>query len=378
MNYFKFRYCILGNKHKFEKYIKKSKLFIDDKTSIEIKLDNDSILIDIDDFHKFIKFVIENKLACYGSGDEHGCYRYTYFYEYLDFIFKNNMIDHIKSPIIKKYLEFTKKYDNNFHLDYKYSDIIDKACKYSTLNTIKITMKLTNTRHFGKLFDIVLKRDDHGALEIFKYLVDLYCERLVNYFEYTIKECDYYKINYNTVLHIIANTDNLQAYNYYVENIYDTINSIDVTKIKPRRLNIYNKFLQSHDYSQKIKNNLLLECISRENLTIAEQLLKDGADINKFNKNRINNLFEDGKAESVDFIIDKDVLDGDQINDRFRTSYRYGWRVAEVLVSNGAPLFFRARKNKEDYELYIDKLMKKTKKFIDREFYYYLKELKKR
>ncbi|BCS83655.1 hypothetical protein QLL95_gp0468 [Cotonvirus japonicus] len=363
MNDFKFKYCICEKKHEFNKYIKISKLFVDKNTSIKIEPDNNKIIIGINDFHKFIEFVIDNELICKNSEYNH---YYYHFEKYLDYIFKNNLLDHIKSPIIKRYIKFMKNHDCNGYLSHKYSDIIIKACEYSSFETIKITMKLTTIKIFDDVIISVCLRNDEDFFKIFKYVVDWYCDNIIRHIEYRSIKNKYCRIKfYYIILEKIIDTDNLQAFNYIINQIDFTFNSIDNTKLKPKYLSIYNKLLKSHEYSQIIKNDLLLNCIGNEKIVASDQLILDGADINKYDKRLIDYLFEDESVNSIDFIIEKGLLNKDQINDRFKKSYEYGPKVAEVLVSNGA-----------DYELYIDKLMKKTKNYPNKDFYNYLKELK--
>ncbi|BCS83657.1 hypothetical protein QLL95_gp0466 [Cotonvirus japonicus] len=363
MKDFKFKYCICDIKHVFDENIKKSKLFIDKNTRIKIEFDDDNnIIININDFHKFIEFVIDNDLICKKSSDNH---YYTRFDEYLNYIFKNNLLDHIKSPIIKKYVKFMKTHHNNNYYDYKYSNIINKACRYSSFETIKITMKLTSVKDFEDVILYVCQRNDEAFLKIFKFVVDLFCEKLANYFEHYTANYNNCDMNYCYVLQNIAGTNNLQVFNYFVNQVDFTINSIDNTKLKPKYLDIYDKLLESYNYSQNMRNNLLCHCIYNEKLIIVDQLILDGADINKFDKHNINHLFKNKSINSIDFIIEKGLLNKDQINDRFKKSYKYGPKVAEVLVSNGV-----------DYELYIDELLVKTKNNKNKDFYYYLKELK--
>ncbi|BCS83656.1 hypothetical protein QLL95_gp0467 [Cotonvirus japonicus] len=371
MNDFKFKYCICYIKPEFDRYIKKSKLFIDKNTSIKIKFKDNYILIDINDFHEFIEFIIDNELICKKKSITN-CYRDYYFNKYLNYIFKNNLLDHIKSPIIKRYIKFINIHDYDGYFNHKYSDIIMKACEYSSFDTIKITMKLTTVKDYtlGEIIFDVCKRNDQEFFKIFKYFVDLYCDTITNYFKFRTKKNDYLNFydpecdNFN-ILETIAHTNNLQVFNYFIEKIDFAINSIDNTKLKPKYLNIYDKLLESHGYSQKIKNHLLSYCILYEKLIIANQLILDGANINKIYKKLIDCLFQNEIVNSIDFFIEKGMLDKNQINDRFKKSYEYGPKVAEVLVSNGA-----------DYELYVDKLMVKTKNDPNKDFYNYLKELK--
>ncbi|BCS83654.1 hypothetical protein QLL95_gp0469 [Cotonvirus japonicus] len=349
MKDFKFKYCVCEKKHVFDENIKKSKLFVDKNTSIKIEYDDDNILIGINDIHKFIEFVMDNKLICKKLVKKHGRY-YTHFDEYLDYIFKNNLLDHIKSPIIKRYIKFMKSCHRNYYNGIKYSDIISKAFKYSSFETIKVATKLATINNHEHVIICVCKRNGEDFFEIFKYVTDLYCKNLMNYVHDTTKH-DHYEIDYY-VLEILAYTDNLQAFNYFIDQVESIFNDIDDREIKP-------------EYSQEIKNKLLCSCIINQKLVIANQLILDGADVAIINKRIIDYLFEDASVNSIDFIIEKGLLDKHQINERFKMSYHYEVKVAEVLVSNGA-----------DYELYIDKLMKKTKNYPNKDFYNYLKELK--
>nr|QZX43538.2 ankyrin repeat domain containing protein [Mimivirus sp.] len=113
MNEFKFHYCIGNNKNKFDKYLKisknKSKLCINKYTHIYIKFceNNDEKFIEInfDDVQNFIDFVHDKNLNCGGDFDhfdcDHNCRHSKYYSEYLDHIFKNNILHHIESPQLK-------------------------------------------------------------------------------------------------------------------------------------------------------------------------------------------------------------------------------------------------------------------------------------
>nr|WBF71171.1 hypothetical protein [Megavirus caiporensis] len=374
MNEFKFHYCIGNNKNKFNKYLKvsknKSKLCINKHTYIDIEFceNNDEKFIEInfDDVENFIDFVHDKNLNCGGDFDhfncDHNCRYSKYYSEYLDHIFKNNMLHHIESPQLKKYIVILNSLKHGFR-DYKYSDIINDACEYSTLETIKYTMNLVSIKDIGNLICYACHRDDNN-FKIFKYLVDLYCERLIGYLNRTIKKCDYYKMYYHGTLLDIAKTNNIKTFIYFTTKIPNTVNSINKKNITPKLLGVYNKILKSHEYSQKIKDRLLVSSIYYGNLNITPRLLSDGANIYSFSDRDINSLLKNNNIESIQFIIDNNMIDENKINKLFTSSYKYKWNIAQILVDNGA-----------NYKPYIKKLITNAEKVKNNKLLNYLKQL---
>lgn len=378
MNEFKFHYCIGNNKNKFDKYLKisknKSKLCINKHTHIDIEFcENDNekgnekfIEINVDDVEKFIDFVHDKNLNCGGDYDyfdcNHNCHHNKYYSEYLDYIFKNNMLHHIESPHLEKYIAILNSLKHIFS-QYKYSDIINVACEYSTLETIKFTMNLINIKDFGNLICYACHRDDNN-LKIFKYLVDLYCERLIGYLNRTIKKCDYYKMYYHGTLLDVAKTNNVKTFIYFTTKIPNVVDSINKKIITPKLLGVYNKIVKSHEYSQKIKDKLLVDSIYFGNLNITQRLLLDGANIYSFSDRHINMLLKNNNIDSVQFIIDNNMIDGNKINKLFASSHKYKWNIAQILVDNGA-----------NYKPHINKLMTNAKKVENNKLLNYLKQL---
>lgn len=363
--YLRFQFCIGDKKDLFKKFIIKdndnntTNLIIGKEKKIGVNNGNKFVDVDYIDTNQFIKFVMTNKLNCGFNHDK--CCCGIFFDEFVEQLAFNDLTNVCDISIIKDYVNFLHS-----KTDYTVNQsIINEVCLSSTLETVKFTLDLVYQGNMVGIIYYICDRTDEEFTTVFRYAVDLYCDRFKKYFKGKCRKSDFFKMYLPDALETVIMTDNVEALEYFIDMIPDTINNVNVDKIPKKFINVYNKIQKTSQYGQKQKDSLLLSSLANNRLIIADYLINTGADINKVNDGYINCYFKMNDIKAIEFLIEKGYINQDKINKKFTMCYRYNWRIVELLVNNGA-----------QYDHIIDKLITKADNYGNVKLVKYLRSLK--
>ncbi|BCS83558.1 hypothetical protein QLL95_gp0565 [Cotonvirus japonicus] len=379
------RFCISDtNENTIKKFIVKNKnkhkLYINSKEYIIVEfckeLSFKFLKIELDDAIIFFEFVIANNLFC-DCESKHNCNMLGYIVSYFDTVIENNMFDniHFIIEILTPYLDYNDIHIDKFNNQYLWNymsnssngrDFVAKLLSKSNYETIIFTIKIVQTYNLNGIFEYLAY---HKRLKLFFKLLDYYEENILKFFKSkTIKPK--YKINLEylltSVLFLIDDNKNLNIFNKIIDKTSHIIDELNILTIKQKDLKFYEKTIKSLEYSTTVTTKLMLDRLigANENINLFEQLIKDGADTEKIEYNKILLLVKYNHINTLEILLKYHVINNTQINNLFQKCYCSNHDIIDLLVDSGA-----------DYEKYGLYVLIKARQHDNQKVIEYLEDL---
>ncbi|AGF84870.1 repeat protein [Moumouvirus goulette] len=404
----KFKYClscryknrILEHCKKFGKY---HKLYFTKNDYIIIKFCDDDdykyIEINVNDMVDFMKFVMLRNYHCGGVYDyyrktdmkdiplantkkennlssnlsdfdldeddenltcEHNCKHRQYTMEYVRYMFKHNMIDHIKL-----FLKKSKTYDDYEGLFYSLSlleeedvkgydeyscEIISSSLELSNYKTSKYVICNVYAEPY-RILDYL--SGDLKLSEIRKYLRICTSKK---YFESVSNaQCEDQFLNLTRTLWSILYYDDVNIFKFIVEEFYKVKNRVDekyqkdyifdlkiipqILKLNGDKSNIV-KFLTEGRVNIQARVNEALINFCRQDFKMVKFLIKFGANIRVRNDESLNQASKYGQIDIVQYLVNKGAnINADNDKALISACSRNHLDVVKYLVKNGANIY---------------------------------------
>ncbi len=286
----------------FDKY----NYFSDEYFDIEY----DCVIIYFENILKFNDFIANENLFSKLNHRKTTCNYFKFVVDYLEYISKNNIINHIKHYLKNDY------FDNIFWNHY----LREKIFEYSDVSTIRSCLKYLPIEHVNRYFLYSLSRNDNIILD---YLVDKIKIYLTSYFTGKNYRGNMFKITnkdelvetpniFNILTDMLSynrkNDKIMEVYHQTIDRFQELLESQENINIKKKLIPLHNKVKSKLMYNENIKNDFMCFVMGfnfGKSLYIIKQLLMDGANLHILTNNMINSLLND----SINKIVKKKNLD---------------------------------------------------------------------
>ncbi|AVL95221.1 ankyrin repeat protein [Moumouvirus australiensis] len=395
----KFKYCLSCRyKDRILKYCKKygefHKLFYTEKDFMIVKFrkenDHQYLEIDIDDMINFMEFVMMRNYHCGGgiydyycksdmkdiplmnikkiksndfSFDEddlsckHVCKHRQYTMEYVKYIFKHNMMDHIKL-----FLKREEEYGDFEGLFYSFSLVDEEDIEgyhEFSLEIVSSSLELCNYKTskyiICNVYAVPMKILDHlckhlKLLEIRKYLRICTSKKYFKSVSNNIMGDQLLNLSYT--LQSIVYYDNINIFKFIVEEFYKVKNRVEE---KYRQDYIFDKeiisqILESNDHKPNIAKFLITGKVNiesrinealvnfcRQDLEMVKFLVNFGANIHTKGDEPLNQASKYGEPDIVQYLVDVGAnINADKDKALISACSGNHLNVVKYLVKNGA------------------------------------------
>ena len=349
------KYCLsnYGEKILLERYtvVKNDKYYLKtNMDTIRIRLfqeDNHKYCsIGFEDMITFMKFLHDKKgilLCCYRCKPKHKihnhpscechnnhvCHMIDYFRKYIDYIFCNDVLDHIKcfieilSPVIIK-----SPIGNDFRLGI---NIIEIVTEDSCIDAVKIVFDSFSNKCVNEFIRRCCQRIDTDTV---MYIIESYKKRLI---KYSLGKIDMIGWNFNleSLLKWIIHMDDLDSFLLILGEMEDLIETL-VKKHGDYPDNNTRSIISKHDF-QGIKNELLLFSLDNNSVKIAEYLLHHDCHIRDIDMSMINPHIIDFDYDIVELLL-KELSNNNLLDDDWMIELYYNTddvSILELLVDYG-------------------------------------------
>ncbi|BCS83640.1 hypothetical protein QLL95_gp0483 [Cotonvirus japonicus] len=357
-----FKLCLdHNNKNFLKRQSKKSKLgcklyvnYRNEFILVNFRKSNDHFYVKIN-LNDMTKFLTNFRRDFFCSGRDHNCKLCEYYEDYVDYIVKNNLLDHLLL-LINHEIPYSSSV--NFINNSKYYNslyIFEQIYKNSSLNTMNSIIKSLDMEI---IYHNILNTPHHLNLKATQF----YLERFEIYFrEYFVenkytnkktnmlphnysyfKRCEnFYEIRYGNILYEFIVHDNLESYCYFIEKMEDIIEDLSNFKIKKKLINDHTKCINDINSSKKYYSDdrCFYLCLNFNSPKIAEFLINLNQGkyvINEYNMMNIWDILGCDCLNLLELLLDKKIIDKNTIDILFRESYEYSRDVVETLVNYGA------------------------------------------
>ncbi|BCS83641.1 hypothetical protein QLL95_gp0482 [Cotonvirus japonicus] len=346
-----FKFC-LNNRIKIllKNQCKKSKsgckLYLNENKYIVVNFrklnDHFYVKVSLSDTIAFLKYVFENDLLCNRKKiNNHNCNMMKYYYDYIYYIAKNNITDHLKKLIFDKNIKFP--YDPESFKPkglYNLRDyIIEQTYKYSSKEIIKY---ITHSDDYHDYICLLIETPHEVNINVTKFLLEKLQKYLIEYFsdDINLKKLPndnlYCPMNHEIFYRCICN-DNLESYIYIIDKTCEIFEELSELKIKKNLMHEYSRCIENFDPINR--NFHIYHCLRSNASRIAEYLLNEGINISHSAIDEIIEVIMDKKLlKSFEFLLEKKFIDANKINELFQNSHKYNYQIAELLISYGADI----------------------------------------
>ncbi|AGF85672.1 hypothetical protein QJ854_gp110 [Moumouvirus goulette] len=318
---------------------------------------------------EFFHFIVDNKLYCDGCGTTYGNHKCKFeksVFNFLKFILQNNKEDDVKFfiqkiiPICKKILDLL---DNKTELELFYVQICKCIYKYTSVQYIKKIIKIfttedTFTIKFLNNINLALTGASSSRnINVIDFILKRYKKNLKKYLKREINKLELMKFNLVTTLIKISDLNNLDMFDYVLE---------EITIIYHNLMNPHNKNKLIHlEYNDRVKKLLFEHAILEDYDYLVEQLINDGIDYSEYlNEHKICKILENDCVKIVELLLDKKIIPENKINRYFKDSYNYIVEIVDLFVMYGA-----------DYEKYGKNTMLRAKRIGNTRVVKYMEDL---
>ncbi|AGC02384.1 ankyrin repeat protein [Acanthamoeba polyphaga moumouvirus] len=264
----------------------------------------------------------EDEFDCLSCG--HECKHRYYTMEYVKYIFKHNMMDHIKLFLKKQHdpYDFEGLYGNLSLVqeedDEGENELSCEVITYSLQLSNYKTSKYVICNIYAEPHRILNRLAKHLKLyEIHKYL--RICTSKI-YFESMLKLFDDGSLDLSKILWLIARYDNIDIFKYIIEEFSKVKNRVGkmcqkdftfnkkvaqkVFRFNEDKFNIV-KYLIQNGVDIQARNNEALIHACGENFRVVKFLVENGADIHAKNGKPLEEACDHGHIDIVQYLIEK-------------------------------------------------------------------------
>ncbi|AQN67966.1 hypothetical protein [Saudi moumouvirus] len=318
---------------------------------------------------EFFHFIIDNELHCGGydtNYDNHKCKFEDNILYFLKISLRNNREDDVYY-FINKIIPVCKQILDLFNDEMEFKSFYVKICKhiykYTSVQNIKKVIEIfttqdTNIIEYLNNMNLALAGASSSRnIDVIDFLLRRYKKNLKKYLRRKINKFKLMKFSLVTTLIEISNLNNLDMFDYVLEEIIVMHNKLVNDRNKNKLIHL--------EYNDHVKKLLFEHAISEDYDYLIEQLINDGIDFNTyFTEHKIHDMLENDCVKIIELLLDKKIIPVNKINFYFKDSYNYVVEMIDLFIMYGA-----------DYEKYGEDIMLQAKRIGNTRVVKYMEDL---
>ncbi|AHJ39949.2 hypothetical protein [Acanthamoeba polyphaga mimivirus] len=319
------------------------------------------IVVDFDDSIDFIKFVAKKKIHCVIDSHDHKCsslYNYRMYYKY---IFQNGYLKHIKI-FMTVFMELLRLLNHiNLYNIIHHEELFENGIDNETF------FYLFKIGFLGDIIDIinhVVSNTKTITVDFMDKILVVYKNKLIQYAidDICINSACYDKI-YKILIDKSLETDNLNLFNFIVEELDTVFMDVDESKLTFRQKNRLDSIKNKHSYNSTRINSIIKICLSKHSPVkncpkIFSQLITDLGGVMEMIDHDFYKIFYRGIINYAEIVCENLIHTSPELIDDLLLKARR-MEMFQLLVDHGANY-------KKIYKTTTDEKQKKSlKRFIN-------------
>ncbi|AKI79912.1 hypothetical protein [Niemeyer virus] len=364
------------NRKRLSKYIKHTKnsyrLYLDNDNYINVKIETrinqKYIVVDFNDSIDFMKFIVRKKIYCRTS-HKHSCNSLFYQKNYLKYIVHNKHLDAIKI-FYKKFIPIVKsvqKFDLLF--DCQFVNIDPEILKY--------IFKHGNLEDTVSLIIGYIYQCPNITIEFMSDIIFVYKNKLVKILSKNkFLDVDFDKIMINIIIFLVPSLekDDVEFFNFIIDEFCYLLNDIDETKLNDKQLSLLKIFRSKYEIIDININNIIYRYIvsdfsmQGEEIyfcpNIFKQIIFSLDNINSLKYNIVSDILDYNIVEYMGVICDFIGTNNPKLINDMLTKAK-STEMSQLLIDYGADYEALYESNKfrkcnDCVKTFIEKLIKET------------------